>query len=310
MARPNYEAQFKQKLQDRELKPSADSWEKLSGRMEQEGEKKTSSQYKWWVGIAAAFVAGLLVMNLFFSAPAGQSTPAYVEESKEVQEDVETRAGEKLLREAGEGAQYVSQEENVDNNTPAEKLGAAEKSLAGEEEVEPVHNSEEERYASAGEESKSFGSERSDSGLDTPDESSNGSKPNLAGKPNSAVAEAGRGVQQEPNEDKWGAGDIGPFNELAIDEELLSQKLQEVVAEANVMEAAAGEISDAEINALLLAASTEIERDQEVAIERLSADELLYEVEMELEESFRAKVFELLREGLRKTRTAVANIND
>lgn len=69
------------------------------------------------------------------------------------------------------------------------------------------------------------------------------------------------------------------------------------------------EVSDAEVEALLMLASAEIEADPAYAESTVNAGRLLDEVEDELEQSFRDKVFEVLKDGLVKAKTAVANRN-
>ena len=73
---------------------------------------------------------------------------------------------------------------------------------------------------------------------------------------------------------------------------------------------ALAEVTDAEINALLSTAREELSQDSLAYAAQLpAAEDLLKEVEFELDESFRRKVFEVLKEGYSKARTAVANRN-
>lgn len=73
-------------------------------------------------------------------------------------------------------------------------------------------------------------------------------------------------------------------------------------------ELAAGEIqqevSDNEIEALLLLAAAELESEPVYSV---NPDDLLDQVEYELDQSFRQKVFEVVKEGLLKAKTAVAS---
>lgn len=64
------------------------------------------------------------------------------------------------------------------------------------------------------------------------------------------------------------------------------------------------EVSDHEIEALLLLATAELEANPAYTV---SADDLLHEVEFELDRSFRQKVFEVVKDKLLKAKTAVAN---
>ena len=84
------------------------------------------------------------------------------------------------------------------------------------------------------------------------------------------------------------------------------QKVQEQTSEEKKIPS---EVSDAEIEALLMLASAEIEADPAFAEKTVGPNELLNEVEDELEETFRDKVFEVIKDGLVKAKTAVANRN-
>ena len=64
------------------------------------------------------------------------------------------------------------------------------------------------------------------------------------------------------------------------------------------------EVNDHEIEALLLLASAQLEAEPAYSI---NPNELLDQVEYELDQSFRQKVFEVVKEGLLKAKTAVAS---
>ncbi|MEG9328883.1 hypothetical protein V6B16_13135 [Salinimicrobium catena] len=70
-------------------------------------------------------------------------------------------------------------------------------------------------------------------------------------------------------------------------------------------------VSDAEVDALLYTAMAELEQQNSAyaAAQRIDAEELLQEVEQDLERNFRQRVFEVLKEGFLKAKTAVANRN-
>lgn len=69
-------------------------------------------------------------------------------------------------------------------------------------------------------------------------------------------------------------------------------------------------VTDAEVDALLETAMADLDRSQPFSeVELVDAENLLDEVEYELELNFRQKVFEVLKEGFSKAKTAVANRN-
>ena len=84
-------------------------------------------------------------------------------------------------------------------------------------------------------------------------------------------------------------------------------QVEKVVAE---VKPGATPVSDLEVDALLYAAMAELEQERAAyAVQPVNADELLQEVEYELDQNFRQKVFEVLKEGFSKAKTAVANRN-
>ena len=86
---------------------------------------------------------------------------------------------------------------------------------------------------------------------------------------------------------------------------------EEVITEASSEEIKTGEITDAEVDALLAEAVKKINVDRSArsVSENINANSLLLDVEMELEQSFREKVFDVLKEGYFKAKTAVVNRN-
>ncbi|MEC3965454.1 hypothetical protein [Flagellimonas halotolerans] len=91
---------------------------------------------------------------------------------------------------------------------------------------------------------------------------------------------------------------------------LIAQKVEQVVAQVKLMETAQRDVSDAEVDSLLRAAQRQILTDK-LFSESGSVDamSLLAEVEDELDESFRDQIFDALKSGYLKLRTAVADRN-
>ncbi len=92
---------------------------------------------------------------------------------------------------------------------------------------------------------------------------------------------------------------------------IIAQKVNEVVAQVEFLENTNAEVSDAEIDSLLRTAQRQILSEQLFA-ENVSVDAmaLLSEVEIELDDSFRDQIFDALKDGYSKLRTAVADRNN
>lgn len=89
------------------------------------------------------------------------------------------------------------------------------------------------------------------------------------------------------------------------------QKVNEVVAQVQLLQQQNNSVSNAEIEALLEVAQQEIKQQRlfKEGTFKVDATALLQEVEFELERNFREKVFDALGKGFEKIRTAVAERN-
>ncbi len=92
--------------------------------------------------------------------------------------------------------------------------------------------------------------------------------------------------------------------------DVLDAKIAEVIAQVDAIEAK-GEVSDAEVDSLLQKAQRDILREKLFNKDNtVDAIALLTEVEEELDQSFRDQIFETLKVGFLKVRTAVADRNN
>ncbi len=98
---------------------------------------------------------------------------------------------------------------------------------------------------------------------------------------------------------------------LSDSNDLITQKVNEIVAQVTLLETTNEEVTDAEVDSLLRAAQSQI-LSEELFAENGAVDAmaLLSEVEGELDGSFRDQIFDALKEGYFKLRTAVADRNN
>ncbi|WP_420321729.1 hypothetical protein [Flagellimonas sp.] len=97
---------------------------------------------------------------------------------------------------------------------------------------------------------------------------------------------------------------------LNVPDGLISQKVNEVVAQVILLETMNNNVSDAEVDSLLRAAQQQILSEKLFDSDRVDAMALLTQVEDELDESFRDQIFDALKDGYFKLRTAVADRNN
>jgi hypothetical protein len=94
-------------------------------------------------------------------------------------------------------------------------------------------------------------------------------------------------------------------------EGLIFQKVEEVVAQVEILESIQNNVTEAEVDSLLRAAQKQILTDKLFAQDgTVDAMGLLAEVEDELDETFRDQIFDALKDGYLKLRTAVADRNN
>ena len=94
-------------------------------------------------------------------------------------------------------------------------------------------------------------------------------------------------------------------------EQLINAKIAKIVAQVNLLENSNLPVSSIEVDSLLRQAQQEILTDKIFDQEgKVDAMALLNEVEGELDKSFREQIFESLKTGFLKVRTAVADRNN
>jgi hypothetical protein len=102
-----------------------------------------------------------------------------------------------------------------------------------------------------------------------------------------------------------------PVSEISGTYNYIEEKAAEVAARVAVIEASEGEVTAAEVEALLRAAQEEIVKNSNrTDLKPVDPMALLSEAESNLDKSFRDQIFEKLKTGYEKVRTAVADRNN
>jgi len=97
---------------------------------------------------------------------------------------------------------------------------------------------------------------------------------------------------------------------LNTSEELIDAKIAEIIDQVAVLEKENSTVTDAEIDSLLRGAQRQILEDKFIRDDKsVDAMALLADVEDELDQSFRDQIFDALKDGFLKVRTAVADRN-
>ncbi|GAB5399124.1 MAG: hypothetical protein Aureis2KO_07090 [Aureisphaera sp.] len=280
MAPIKFEENIREKLQDREIQPSDGAWEKLEGQLGALPNQKRPAYF--WMAVAASFVGVLLIGSwLFFGTDS--STEQLVEDnSDKVQEEtpyIEDKREEIVapLNDNSEEELAVSEEIPEDSS---------ESIIPSEENV----NTESDKKAIASIEITQQKVEKKvveNTALDA--------------KMNETMAF--KDIEEEEK-----AQVVTNSGEEAF----IQQKVDQVIEEVKKIQELNSTVSAEEIDALLAKAQRDIatKRILDSSHQKVDAQALLMDVEVELERSFRDRVFDALGEGFSKVRTAVAERNN
>ena len=256
MGTERFEDKIKQKLLDREITPSADSWDKLSARLDETQQKK--KPFVLWMGIAASIIGGILILSLVFNTSNIADSPAIVDVPKEEvkKKEVPVDSPEEIFTQNQDEVEQVAtsetRKEKITPRTEPTLTPGKEKNTNNREAIAVLDN-------------KSLQNEK--------------------------IAD----ISVEPTSNK-----------------LLDKKLQNALTGVIADVENKTTITDAEVNKLLAEAAAKISQEHyksDFAVGKVNAEDLLLDVEFEMDNSFRDKIFDILKEGYSKARTAVANRN-
>ena len=247
MAPIKFEEHIKDKLREREIKPSSSGWERVSEGLELPAKKKKKSFI--WYGVAASLI-GLLVISITFFTSKNQTeikndtTIVLDNEEKDVKQEIKENVIPLLENKEQENYTVIPKEKSNSHKSPIFS-----KTLPKEE-------------ALVFTDSKNLEPKKVQKIVDTTDK-------------------------------------------------VIEAKLIQIIAQVNNLEENNKTLNDIEVDSLLRIAQNEILKEKIFKNSgKIDAMALLTEAEDELDQSFRDKVFEKLKQGLFKARTAVADRNN
>ncbi len=247
-----FEKHIKSKLNEREISPSNNAWEKIATQLETTENQKSNAFF--WYSVAAVFIGILIVTTLYFNAKVDpiDSEIQIVDTPKQVDTPKRT--------DVVPANQEVLSEGNIMENQLVET------------QVQPEKPTKDQQiYQEA------------------------------------IVIATSQTLKLEETMAKVEKSDA----EINEKEQLIDMKIAELVAQVDLLENKNLAISNTEIDSLLREAQNEILADKIFNQEgKVDAMALLNEVEGELDKSFREQIFESLKTGFLKVRTAVADRNN
>lgn len=266
------ENKIRDRLTQREITPSPNVWDQLESRLEDR--QKTVSNKAWWWGIAASFLVGIAVASFFFMQPKTPLPPALVNESTPAEVSTQ-ELGSEAVEEFAVDPQIL--EKSSMDLDPGE----------GSTENNVLKTSSTPNSGLAGADS----SEKSTKNTSEPSSFTKEIKTDDQGTQTRSIAAA---EQAEDNSEK--AHD--EWNE----------------AVAGVLEKArekdrTGVVSDEEIDRLIYEAQLRYKAESALrsSTNTVDANLLLQEVELEMDQSLKDRIFKAIKEQWEKAKTAVAS---
>ncbi|WP_040281199.1 hypothetical protein [Psychroserpens damuponensis] len=277
MAPIKFEENIKEKLEKRTIQPSIDAWDTLSADLNTHN-KRNKKSLIFYIGIAASVIGVLFVTSVLFNASENQlGEPTIVEtNTKEIQNNVALEATQNSTVEK-EVVANISEEKNTQENNK--------KDIKSSIKNEP-------KLATASKQSIHKKVKHNNQPLIE--------EPLTIVKDTKHAVAALNSVNTQ--KEKSSASAL-TFEEVKVDE---------VINQIKTLELKNGTVTDAEIENLLKQAERDILRDRiyNETTRTVDADALLQDVEDDLEQSFRTRVFEGLKSGFESVKTAVAERNN
>lgn len=246
MAPIKFEENMRERLEQREIKPSSDAWERIEQGLDTSAKRKSKKNYGWLL-LAASFIGVLIISGKFFFS---------INENQHIQV-VETPV-EKIETERTTPVEQ-QQNELVDKESVREEIVLVQ---------------------------------------EKPTEKESRPKVKISAKQKEAIAAVETSQKKETLE--------------APVQQKIDAEVDALITKVQEQQNTGVAYSDAEIDKLLRDAQRDIISEKVFDKERntVSAEALLYEVEEELDPSFRDRIFEALKEGFLKAREAVASRNN
>ncbi len=275
MAPLKFEEKMKDTLEQRAMQPSASSWDRLSAQLDGKQAQKKEGKRIWWYGIAAIFI-GVLILTSIFSNTGSTS--------KNIDTQLVDRSNDNQVK-RDDKTNFVKEnktEQPKRVEVAVENVDDINRSTQPTENKEDISNNTNEGYTAQIAKSETFDSD------------------------NKARSKEADNLILVENTNKNAVSSTEKEKMPLLNTKTINDKVDDVVAQIAELQKNDVQVTDEEINTLLLKAQREITSKKIIKSNAISASTLLQDVEEELDDTFKQRVFEALKRGFQKVRTAVA----
>ncbi len=272
MAPLKFEEKAKEELDRRELKPSDSAWERLASQLENNSPQKKGNRMLWY-SVAAVFIGAVVLTSVFLkgNSVTDEVHPQFVDRTEnfvEKEDDKDAIKNERGNVEIVEGREETQSQNEINVVTANDVVESEQKDIK----KKPV----------------------SDQNITT-------EYKEVDRIVNANVNDIVVNVEAQKVPDTLKQEEV-----LSVDANMINEKIADVVAQVEQLQKNNTEVSEEEIDKLLRNAQREITSQNILKTNTVSASALLQDVENELDETFKQRVFEALKTGFQRVRTAVA----
>ena len=263
MAPVNFEKDIREKLQSRELQPNPDTWNKLSGQLGEDVPKKNTAKFIW-LAVAASFIGILLISTFLF----GKGNVINEEQ--------------------------IAEENDTENLVDIDKKTDAIEDINNHEKIISLSNPENENKTTIKKEKVSTPSSKKGTATDDKNVAPLKKEGQNEIKEISNTASSQALIAKSDNNKE---NNLEVSNKNIREEQLIDSKVNEVITSIKNIQNKNKSVTLEEIDALLAKAQKDIAAQRILSQGKVDAMALLEDVEFELQDTFRERVFMALEEG-------------
>ncbi|MGJ8667306.1 MAG: hypothetical protein ACSHW7_13130 [Patiriisocius sp.] len=291
MERIKFEENSREKFEERELQPSAGAWNKLEGMLNEAQPKKKKGGFPW-LAVAASFIGFVIIASIYFNQNDSEDSLVNEDTPSEILKTENNKSPFKTVEEINKENEAVA---NTETENEAMENGTDELKNSAK-----TTQNDKDRIATSDVNKNTNPSQKTQQGKSSVLKTINNTPYNNAGQISAVPNDKGNAITGENKEG------MSKISETSI------SKVDEVVAQIKDAQNKNGTVTEAEINTLLASAQQDLKLQNLLDINtgKVDAMALLGEVEMEMEQSFRDKVFYALGEGFEQLRTSISDRNN
>jgi hypothetical protein len=292
----NFEQQSREKFEERHIEPSDSAWGKLEQMLNEAQPEKKKASFPWFA-IAASFIGILIIASVYF-----------VQNGSEENKFVEQNSDATILKTESPIVNAIdNKQEIVATDLLETEILETKSTIVGASKRVQEKNKREAGVATLSKNNISKDQIIVDKDKNTLALSNKKEEAYTAiNSPKKILTE----ITKELKPQMDAIYKVHTIDKNAIKTTEFDNQINSVIAQVKELKKTKSEVTDADIDVLLLKAQQQLQINRILKHTNVDAMALLEDAEMELNDSFRNKMFYALEEGLAYVKTAIVSRND